>query len=85
MKEIAAVVVTYNRKELLKKNIEALLKQTYKEFDIYIIDNASTDGTYEYIKEYIDSNQIHYENTNKNLGGAGGFNFGIKKVVESRM
>lgn len=82
MKEVAAVVVTYNRKELLKKNIEALLNQSYKNFDIYIIDNASTDGTEQYIKEYIDNKKIFYENTKENLGGAGGFNFGIKKVVK---
>lgn len=73
MNTIAAVVVTFNRKELLKENIEALIKQTYKEFDIFIIDNASTDGTEESIREYIQSNKIKYVNTGKNLGGARGF------------
>lgn len=81
MKKVAAVVVTFNRKELLRKNIEALMKQKYKDFDVFIIDNASTDGTKEYIEEYIKNNQIYYENTKINLGGAGGFNYGIKKVT----
>ena len=81
MKKIAAVVVTYNRKELLKENIVSLLNQTYKDFDIMIIDNASTDGTYDYIKDLVDTNSsIIYENTGDNLGGAGGFNVGIKKA-----
>ena len=48
---ICAVVVTYNRKELLIECLEALLKQTRPVDAIYIIDNASTDGTPEILKE----------------------------------
>ena len=40
-----AVVVTYNRKELLIECLESLRKQTKPLNAIYIIDNASTDGT----------------------------------------
>ena len=82
MKKVGILVVTFNRKELLKENIEALINQEYKECDIFIIDNASTDGTEEFISDYIKEEKIIYINTGKNLGGAGGFNFGIKKVVE---
>lgn len=83
MKQVAAVVVTYNRKILLKECIEALLKQTKKDLlDILIIDNHSTDGTREYIDDYIAKGEIKYINTGANLGGAGGFNFGMKKAVE---
>lgn len=84
MKKTAAVVVTFNRKELLKENIENLLAQTKKDaLDIVIIDNASTDGTKEYIEEYIKSNKIIYINTGSNLGGAGGFQYGIKYAAEN--
>ena len=79
----AAVVVTYNRKDLLKKNIEALLNQTcINVLDILIIDNASTDGTKESIFDYIERGEVQYYNTGSNLGGAGGFNFGIKLATE---
>ncbi len=81
-KEICAVIVTYNRKELLKENLEALLSQTYNNFDIMIIDNCSTDGTKEYIEKYIKDNVFYY-NTNKNIGGAGGFNYGLKQAIQS--
>ena len=77
--KIAAVVVTFNRKEYLVKNIEALLAQVNAPMDILIIDNASTDGTEETIRHYMDAGQIHYENTGENLGGAGGFNFGMMR------
>ena len=46
---VASVTVTYNRLEKLKKNIECLLKQSKQLDAIYIIDNASTDGTKEYV------------------------------------
>lgn len=81
--KVAAIVVTYNRKKLLKKNIRALLAQTYKNFlDILVIDNASTDFTKEAIQQYINNKDIIYINTGKNLGGAGGFNFGMRKAAE---
>ena len=67
--KIAAVVVTFNRKEYLVKNIEALLAQVNAPMDILIIDNASTDGTEETIRHYMDAGQILYENTGENLGG----------------
>lgn len=81
-KKVIAVVVTYNRKELLKEAIEALLNQEYNNCDILIVDNASTDGTREYIDELLKDARVHYENTGANLGGAGGFNFGMRKAVE---
>lgn len=77
-KKVVAVVVTYNRKKILKECINALIGQTYHNLDILIIDNASTDGTVELVKAFVDP-QIHYKNTGANLGGAGGFQFGIKE------
>lgn len=77
----AAVVVTYNRKDLLKQNIECLLNQQGAACDIYVIDNASTDGTKDMVLTYTDG-RIHYINTGANLGGAGGFEFGVKRAVE---
>lgn len=48
---ICAVVVTYNRKQLLLECLESLLRQTHPLDVIYLIDNASTDGTPELLKE----------------------------------
>lgn len=81
-KEVIAVVVTYNRKELLEECIQALLNQNYKNCKILIVDNASIDGTQEYVKKYIDNEKVIYTNTGKNLGGAGGFNYGIKEAYK---
>lgn len=83
MNNILAVVVTYNRRTLLEECINALLQQSMKRFDILIVDNASTDDTSNlccrYVQEY---DNIIYENTGKNIGGAGGFHFGMRYGVE---
>lgn len=47
--KVAAVVVTYNRLEFLKDCVDALKHQTYKNMDIVIVNNGSTDGTSEWL------------------------------------
>jgi len=83
LKKTAAIVVTYNRKELLAENIAHLLAQTLRsQLDIIIVDNASTDGTEESLGTYIRSGDILYLNTGANLGGAGGFQYGMRYAAE---
>lgn len=82
MNNITTVVVTFNRFQMLKKCISSILSQTYAT-DILIIDNASTDETSQWAQEYSQGNsQIKYYNTGANLGGAGGFNYGLKVAYE---
>ena len=80
--DIAAVVVTYNRCELLRRNIECLLNQKDAQCDICVIDNASTDQTREIVSSFTDS-RVRYFNTGSNLGGAGGFEWGMRQAVEN--
>ena len=84
MDKTAAVVVTYNRRNLLEENLKALISQEGCNLDIIVVDNASSDGTGDMVKAIAeDCNNIHYYNTGKNLGGAGGFNKGIKIAAEN--
>lgn len=79
----AAVVVTYNRKALLETCLEHLLAQSIP-CDVLLVDNASTDGTGAWAQAFVASHEtVHYRNTDTNLGGAGGFNFGMRWAVES--
>ena len=75
--KIIAVIVTYNRVELLKDSILHLKNQTIPLDEIVIVNNASNDGTKAYLDSLIDIN-IKIENLSENLGGAGGFQHGIK-------
>ena len=78
MEKVGIVVVTYNRLTLLKEVIESLRGQTYRDFQIVVINNGSTDDTESWLKEQRDVKAI----TQANLGGAGGFYTGMKYVAE---
>ncbi len=80
--KVLAIVVTYNRCDLLVECIDSLLSQKYSNLDILIIDNNSTDDTEDVIKKYKSNKRVIYERLDKNIGGAGGFNAGIKKGIE---
>lgn len=83
MKKIICVIVTYNRKKYLYENLKALLNQSRPIDEIIVVDNASTDGSYEYIKEILKKNsQIYYYKREENTGGSGGFSWGIQKACE---
>ena len=86
---IATVVVTYNRKAMLCDCLQAIACQTFKPKAVYIIDNASSDGTREhlvvngYVSEdsnivYINDIKFIYVQLAENTGGAGGFYTGMK-------
>lgn len=79
-KIIHAVVVTYNRKDMLLQCIDAILNQSIKVKKLIIIDNNSTDGTEELLKRqaYFKEETVYYRKLSENLGGAGGFHEGMK-------
>jgi len=84
---IAAIVVTYNRKQLLGECIDSLLRQTRPLDGLYIIDNASTDGTDQYLvgRGLISSAdraiEVRYVRMSENAGGAGGFAEGMEQAT----
>lgn len=73
--KITAVVVTFNRLELLKQGIECLRKQA-KLTDIIVVDNGSTDGTREWLDAQPGLLVVHQDN----VGGSGGFYTGIERA-----
>ena len=48
-------LVTYNRENYLRESIASILKQTYKEFNLIILDNCSTDHTTQVVNSFFDS------------------------------
>ncbi len=79
---IYAVVVTFNRVNLLKKAIDALKSQTHKLDKILIVNNASTDDTASFLQSISNDSQVQIENLESNIGGAGGFNIGLRRSIE---
>ncbi len=78
--KVLAIIVTYNRKDLLLECIQSLNNQKKVQPDILVIDNNSNDGTEMMVKKEFPD--IYYENTHANLGGAGGFHYGMKKSFD---
>lgn len=73
--KITAVVVTFNRLELLKQGIECLRKQQ-KLTGIIVVNNGSTDGTREWLDAQPGLLVVHQDN----VGGSGGFYTGIEQA-----
>lgn len=82
-KKVDAIVVTYNRLDLLKKCLYALLRQTYELHNIFVIDNNSQDKTLLFLKELSSKySKIKVVHLSANIGGAGGFYVGLKEFIE---
>ncbi|BBE32104.1 glycosyl transferase [Tepiditoga spiralis] len=83
--KVAGLIVTFNRKKLLVDTINSMLEQTRRPDKIIIVNNASTDGTDEILKNYEEKNKcIEVVTLNENLGGSGGFYAGIKHIYDKQ-
>lgn len=68
---ISVVTPTYNRKEMLNDVIKCLTEQTYSDWELIIIDDCSTDGTEEMMKQYKKNSKIRYYRNEKNMKNPG--------------
>ncbi|MDE3236840.1 MAG: glycosyltransferase family 2 protein [Bacteroidota bacterium] len=76
---ISVVIATYNGEKFLSRQIESVLQQTYRNLEIIITDDASTDGTWNCIQEYTHKDQrIQALRSEKNLGYVKNFEKGIR-------
>ena len=76
---VVAVVVTWNRQDLLAESLAALESQTHAPAEIVVVDNASTDGTAELLARAYAHLQV--VRLTANTGGAGGFAAGIERAL----
>lgn len=76
---VVAVVVTWNRRDLLIEALTAILDQTHPPDRLVVVDNASTDGTAELLRTRFPT--AHVLHPTVNLGGAGGFALGVREAL----
>ena len=82
---VTVVLVTFNRLEKLKIALSCYEKQTYKIERLIIVDNCSSDGTIDFLKEWIDIKADFDKDVvylSENTGGAGGFGAGMDYVLD---
>jgi glycosyltransferase involved in cell wall biosynthesis len=71
------ILPTFNRENLLLRAIKSVLPQSFENFELIIVDDASTDNTAGIVKQFADP-RIRYYNHTKNLGVAAARNSGIR-------
>ena len=82
-KTVDIIVPVYNSKKYIIPTINSILRQSYKSWNLIIIDDCSNDGTYKILKnihkKYNKDNKIFLYRQNKNRGQAVAKNFGLNK------
>lgn len=78
---VSVIMPTHNNEKYINESINSVINQSYKNWELIIVDDASTDNTAEIIKSYSDRDQRIYSIQNKaNYGAAVSRNLGIKSA-----
>ncbi len=81
MEKISVIVPAYNVEKYLERCLQSILKQTYKNIEIIIINDGSTDNTEQICNSFSEKNDnIRYYQLDKNMGISYVRNFGLEKV-----
>ena len=75
---VSVIIPTYNRANLIEKAIKSVLKQIYKDFEIIVVDDGSTDNTGEIIRGFKDKRVRYIKKYKENKGSSVARNIGIK-------
>ena len=82
--KLSVIVATYNSEKTLNETLESLLAQTYRTFEVIVIDGLSKDGTVFIIKKYeplfLDKNIKFYWVSESDSGIYDAWNKGLKKT-----
>lgn len=67
--KVSTITLTRNRKKILRKALESIKKQTFKDYEMIVIDNNSTDGTQEMVKEEFPEAKLIELDSNRGVAG----------------
>lgn len=82
MKKVTIALTVYNKAPYLDRTFNSLINQTYKNIEILVIDNASTDDSPSIIKKYADlDSRIRVIRIDKNIGPSNGFATGYRNAT----
>jgi len=77
--KVSIIVVTYNNKRFIEGCLQSLMSTDYPNFEVIVVENASTDGSTELIRKLAKSySHIKIIRNQENLGHAEGSNIGAK-------
>ena len=75
MATVSIVISLYNKSFIIHKTIESVLKQTFTDFEIVIVNDGSTDSSFEIVSQFSDKRILLVQQENK--GAAAARNLGI--------
>ena len=78
--KISVIIPTYNRGNIIINSIKSALNQTFKNLEIIVVDDGSTDNTKEKLAQIKDE-RLKYIKLEKNTGGSNARNIGIKNAT----
>lgn len=76
--KVAVVILNYNTQSLLERFLPGVLATRYKNKEIWVVDNASSDNSAEYVRTHFP--EIKVLETPENLGYAGGYNWALDRI-----
>lgn len=77
--KVSVCIPTYNRAHYIGKTIQSILNQTFSDFELVIVDNASADNTEEVVRNFIEKdNRLRYYKNAENIGLFPNFNRAIE-------
>jgi GT2 family glycosyltransferase len=81
--KVAIIILTWNKKDYVLTLLGCIKDLDYKNYDVIVVDNASTDGTVEALRKSLPDVHlnVHLIVNSENLGGTGGFNTGMKYAL----
>ena len=77
---VSVLITTFNRKDVLKRCLTRVLNQTFRDFEVVVIDDCSSDGTEAMMRAYTDP-RIRYIRNEQNAGATYGDRIHIKRFV----
>ena len=77
--EVTVLLCAFNAEKYIKESIDSILSQSYQNFELLVIDDASTDATLEIVRDFTDA-RIRIIENKKNLGLTKSLNIGLKEA-----
>ena len=80
---VIVLILNFNGKHLLEECISSYLSNDYQDFEVVVVDNGSSDGSEQWVKQ--NYSRVHVLRSERNLKYSGGFNFGMEYAFREKM
>lgn len=86
MISVSVIIVNYNGEKFIKECVDSVLNSDYSSFEIVVVENASTDGSYELLKKNYENNEkVKITRSDQQLYFTGGGNLGASHASGEKL